>query len=347
MSGLSRLWAGNIYGTNTGNVFVELESGEQDDLKGLIRIQDHLFGLALYDVSGKFDGKALTLRGQAKQGPDGVELGEVEIAGTLTENGQIRGRWSSTLGTGGTFILHPHDQDQAPPKQGPSPERLHTAVREIGAVRLYAEDVKHLIQFIASDFGHQTVTVSFRERRTETNMYAVDFLKDIERLGEQRYLRLFIQEPDLFGVSKLVVIELNANGENEIRVQGAQESWVTGKAESLLAHMKSFERPLATSARKFGLNVNGLMLLFVVALIPDLDFWRRIAFLAAVVIIAGAVVQLHKRLVPNTVIYLSPRKPGVLGRAMPSVLSWGLALSSALAAAIIYGFINGEIPKPW
>jgi len=347
MSGLSRLWAGNIYGTNTGNVFVELESGEQDNLKGLIRIQDHLFGLALYDVSGKFDGKELTLRGQAKQGPDGVELGEVEIVGTLTENGQIRGRWSSTLGTGGTFILHPHDQDQATFKEGPSPERLHTAVRQIGAVRLYADDVKHLIQFIATDFSHRTVTVSFRERRTETNMYAVDFLKDIERLGEQRYLRLFIQEPDLFGVSKLVVIELNADGENQIRVQGAQESWVTGKAESLLAHMKSFEKPLATSVRKFGLNVNGLMLMFVVALIPDLEFWGRIAFLAAVLLIAAVVVQMHKRLIPNTAIYLSPRKPGAIAQAWPTALSWGLAFTSALVAAVAYGLIKGEIPTPW
>ena len=347
MSALGRLWAGNIYGTNTGNVFVELDRGEHDNLKGLIRLQDHLFGLALYDVAGTFDGKILVLHGAAKQVAEGTDAGDIEATGVLTENGQIRGQWSSTLGTGGTFILHPHDQDNLTTKQGPSPEQLHTAVRQIGAVRLYAQDVRHLIQFIAGDFGHKTVTVSFRERRIETNMYASDFFKESERLGEHRYLRLYIQEPDLYGVNKLVVIELNADGENEIRVQGAQESWVTGKAESLVAHMKSFEKPLATSVRKFGLNVNGVMLLFVVALIPDLDFWGRIAFLAAVVLIAAVVVQMHKRLIPNTVIYLSPRKPGAMARALPTVLSWGLAFTSALVAAVIYGLINGEIPKPW
>lgn len=51
MSALSLLWAGNIYGTNTGNVFVELDNSEQHNVNGLVRIQDHLFGLALYAVA--------------------------------------------------------------------------------------------------------------------------------------------------------------------------------------------------------------------------------------------------------------------------------------------------------
>lgn len=111
--------------------------------------------------------------------------------------------------------------------------------------------------------------------------------------------------------------------------------------------MKSFEKPLATSARKSGLNVNLVMLLFVMAMIPDLEFWNRLAFLFVVVAFAFVVVQLHQRLIPNTVVYLTTPKSNIFGRALPTILSWSLALSSALAAAIIYGLLSGELPELW
>ncbi len=352
MSTLSRYWAGSIYGTNTGNVFVEL-LGDRENLHGTLRVQDHQYGLAVYDISGGFDGTTLTVHGRPREAPHGIELGEIDVSGKLTENGQIKGIWSSTLGTSGPFILHPHDQDEGreqenrPADHLDTSQQLHTATRAVGAVRLYAEDVKHLVEYVSVDFTNTIVIVSFRERGIEKSMFAAEFLKESERLGEHRYLRLYLQEPDAYGLIKFVNVRLDAEGDNEIRVQGAQESWVTGKAESLSALLRNFEKPLATSFRKYGLNVNGFMLLFVIALIPDLDFWRRVAFLVAVVVLVAVVAEMHKKFIPNTVIYLSPRKPGSLGRAMPTILSWALAFTSALVAALAYGLIKGEIPTPW
>jgi len=65
------------------------------------------------------------------------------------------------------------------------------------------------------------------------------------------------------------------------------------------------------------------------------------------VLLAAVVAEMHKRFIPNTVIYLSPRKPGSLGRALPTISSWALAFTSALVAAVAYGLIKGEIPTPW
>jgi hypothetical protein len=130
----------------------------------------------VYGVTGTFDGSVVDLKGEAIQQPEGMTAGEVTIKGALQPDGNLRGEWSSTLGTGGTFVLFPHDvpsQNQATP--GALPEQLYTAVRTIGAVRLYADDVRELITFIKRDFSQGRVIVTFRERGNESTKYADDF----------------------------------------------------------------------------------------------------------------------------------------------------------------------------
>jgi hypothetical protein len=50
------------------------------------------------------------------------------------------------------------------------------------------------------------------------------------------------------------------------------------------------------------------------------------------------------KFIPNVLIHLSEQKPGPLRRAIPQVLSWLIAASSALVAAIAYGLLKGELP---
>src|SRR5215203_5030314 len=109
MSNIGRLWAGYIYGTNTGNVFAELEQAE-NRVAGLLRVMDREFGIAVYRVQGAFEKGKLELDGVPEGTIEGIESGNIRVAGTLTPEGQIRGQWNSTLGTGGTFLLFPHDQ---------------------------------------------------------------------------------------------------------------------------------------------------------------------------------------------------------------------------------------------
>ena len=60
---LGQLWAGKVYGTNTGNLFVKLE-GEDAALVGTLRFNDTVVGLTEYSISGSFDGALLTFTGQ-------------------------------------------------------------------------------------------------------------------------------------------------------------------------------------------------------------------------------------------------------------------------------------------
>jgi hypothetical protein len=163
------------------------------------------------------------------------------------------------------------------------------------------------------------------------------------RFPEMRFLRLVIQELEAYGINKIASVELNASGANQVRVQGVQESWVVGKAESLASHLRSKEETLATSLRKFGLSFNIVLALAAIALIPELTPWRRFFFGAAVVVIAWAFTQIHERYIPNALIFFSDRPPGLVEGAWPTLLSWLIAATSGLAAAVVYGLLKGEL----
>jgi hypothetical protein len=82
MATIGRLWAGHIYGTNTGKVFVEI-TGEGESLKGILRLNDTDYGLAVYQVAGSFDGTTLRLEGDVSETQEGVQHGHIKIGGSL------------------------------------------------------------------------------------------------------------------------------------------------------------------------------------------------------------------------------------------------------------------------
>lgn len=111
---IGRRWAGKVFGTNTGNLFVSLE-GDDTALRGKLRILDDRFGIAVYSVTGTFDEQQLTFNGKPETVPaqDGTTHGDLKATAKFNAKGELRGDWESTLGTAGTFVLFPHDQPAA------------------------------------------------------------------------------------------------------------------------------------------------------------------------------------------------------------------------------------------
>ena len=222
MPTFGKLWAGRMFGTNTGNFFLEVESSPDGPLTGTLRLMDTLLGLNVYQITGSFDGTTLQFDGHhvQAQGPDSVVHGVIHATGTLTPQGRLFGRWTSTLGTGGTFDAYPHDQP-TPEKVTPTrPEQLYTSSVVIGPVRIYAVDLWELIEFIRKDFLVGRPIVTYTMRGNEVTKYIEDFKKEASKLGELRRFKLVIQEPEAYNnINKVVVRELTSFGQNEIRVQ--------------------------------------------------------------------------------------------------------------------------------
>jgi hypothetical protein len=95
-----------------------------------------------------------------------------------------------------------------------------------------------LIGFVGRDFSQGSrVVVTYYDRGNEISKYANEFMDDPSKPDELRYLKLVIQEPEAYGINRFVSVELTADGANEIRIQGVQESWVRGKAETVASFL--------------------------------------------------------------------------------------------------------------
>lgn len=346
MRTLGRLWAGRVFGTNTGNFFLELDSSGEG-VTGTLRLMDTQFGLTVYQVTGSFDG-ILRLNGEPLQAPTGVQVGSIEASATLTPEGHLRGEWKSSIGTAGTWDAYTHGvlpSDERTTGKVAIPEQFFTSTISLGALRLYAKDLLELIQFIRKDFVVGRPVATYAVRGNEVTKYFEDFQKEAAAVGELRRLKVTIQEPEAYGINKIVIVELNSLGQNEIRVQGINESWVIGKAEAIARILRTFEKGSVTTYKKFGLTLNQIIFLAMLVLIPAIEsLWQRAVFVAIVVTLLGFLYWLHSRFIPNAVIYLGEQEPTVFQRVWPSILSWVVAATASLAAAYAFYWLTRSVP---
>ncbi|MDZ7894788.1 MAG: hypothetical protein U5M50_07520 [Sphingobium sp.] len=220
MANISKNWNGHIYGTNMGNVAVSLE-GEDSALHGLIRLSDNQNGVIVYEVAGSFESGSLNLTGEPQGDvPKEIVVGKLTVTGSLTPEGRIDGEWSTTIGTGGTYQLWPHQYQVRSIIPGAIPEQMNTSTKSLGAIRLYANNVRSIIDQLTKDFSQKRAVVTFSDKGNEKNIYSDEFESILDNLPELRYIKISVQEPELYGLNRNAMIELTAWGENTIRVQG-------------------------------------------------------------------------------------------------------------------------------
>ena len=344
---INKKWAGHIYGTNTGNIYIEFEEPVNDAaLVGTLSIMDNQLGPAKYTLTGVYT-DSLILTGTPTLVRDGVDAGSIRAQAKLTSDGNLRGDWKSEIGTAGTFVAYPHgyEADQLLSKDGSGPpEQLFTARKQIGAIRLYAQDIAALAQVARGDFSYGRAIVTYSIRGSEVTRYLEDFTAEASSLGELRKFKFHIQEPDAHGVNKVVTIDLNTFGSNDVTVQGVNESWVVGRLESIARTLSTYESTLVTNYKKFGLSLNQSIFLAMLVFMPAIEkIWHRAAFAVSVVLLLQALYWVHSKFIPILVVYPSHKEPTFLQRIWPSTISWLIAATSAVAASVIYAWMTPKL----
>ena len=346
MAAIGRSWAGSVYGTNTGNFFLKFEEVEPK-LRGTLRHLDRAYGLAIFTVEGSFEEK-LQLVGTPQQSPAGVELGTLSLSAALTPEGHLRGEWSSTTGTAGTFVAYPHDQetDQAAAHaKSSAPEQIYLHTIVLGSLSLYEPDIIALISEVGKDFKGGRLIATYSTGVGEATKYVEDFIADLAKLRSLTYLKLQIQEPEAHGINKISIVELRAYGVNEIRVQGINEAWTIGRAQGLANFLRSYENIVVTGYKKFGLNLNGVIFLGMLIAIPEVpSLLSRTIFVGAVVALLAILLWLHSKFIPNATIKVAGPVPSRIARFLPTAFSWLFAVIASIVAAYIYTWLTRGAP---
>lgn len=336
MESLGKLWAGRAFGTHTGNIAISFEK-DGVDLEGVVRFNDENLGIAAYRVIGTYADEIL-LKGKSIVESEGVVFGDLTIKGLLTPEGSIKGEWETTIGSGGPFIVHPHDYGAAATVRADlEQEQFFTQSYDVGAVRLHKGDVISLMDVIKKDFASGSkLIVTYRNGGAEATRHAADFIAQMERLDKLNYLKLFIQEPDEFEVNKIVLVELVEQGVNRVVVQGVREIWVEGKAHTLRSELVKHEKSLATNFKKFGLNLAQISLFVMIVVMVDIQsIWMRIGVGALFLALIKFVEWLHVTFIPNASIRLADGKETWLSRWGAPIFSW----VSALTTTVVGGYI--------
>lgn len=344
MEGFASYWAGRIFGTNTGNIAIKFESIE-DGLKGTLRILDDVYGVAVFEVTGS-KGDGIEFHGVPLASVEGVALGDIKARACFGESGELRGEWESTIGTGGTFVVYPHQATEAAhgsfgrnPQTSmvAAPEQIHTHSAFIGALSMSGEDIRCLISDMEKDFLRPRPVVTYSTGKGEVVKFADDFKADLHTAHTLSYLQIQVKEVDANGLWRIVVVELRRHGQNEVRVQGSNESWVIGRVESIATMLNQNRNWLVSSYKRVGGWFSRFLFYCMIVFIVGIESWEARALLAFGVLLFLALFDwVHGRLVPNSVIRLGGFRPTWLTKYWPSVLSWTLTIVSAVLASLIF-----------
>lgn len=342
---LARLWAGKVYGTNTGNLFVKLQ-GEDAALSGVLRMNDTAHGLFSYNIEGRFDGSQLSITGQPQTDIEGLSFGRLNAVASLSPRGELIGQWETDIGSAGTFVLLPHEMPLAAEAKEGTPDQLHTARHDFGAVAIDREQVTAIAEEIQRGFSAGTVVITFKSGGTQQARFLDAFRSLNIAVDRAESIKIHVQELEPGGTYRMVTVEFSPQA-NWVMTQSADEAWARGMLDRLKCDLKRFEQSYATNIKRLGVGINQLLLLWAIIYLPSLSTLKeRALFMGVVLAIALAVKWLHERHLPFAAIYLSQKHPSLLTRVTPSLASWLIAVTASVVAGLVSAYLQGWLKLP-
>ena len=336
MPNIAGHWNGNVFGTNTGNLHLEVtQNGEA--IQGTLRFADHQFGINVYAIQGTATDDGIEFDLTPSQIPEGLEAGPGTVTATIAADGSLQGSWQTTIGSAGTFRAYRHLASDPTTLE---PLQLFNRSLSIGAVRMYRRGVENLIDVLRKDFVSGRPVVTYLRDGNEISEYADTFLSRSDAPEELQNLKITIQELEPNGMYNMSAsAEFYRSGGNIVRTSGTNESWVLGKCSSLFAEAKRSEKRLASTYLTHGLKVNLLIMLALLVALPELELANRALFAVAVVLLLWALSTVHGRVIPSTLVRMASVRPNWFVRTWDQALSWVLTVASAFAASWLFWYL--------
>lgn len=332
---VSHVWAGNIYGTNTGKVFLELKQ-DGDDNTGILRVNDDTNGIYVYEIAAKFEDGTYIVTGTPEADLDQSQFGDLTAELKILGNGTLQGQWSTTLKSGGTIRLFPHENKNTNSK---SALRLHTKRHTFSAIRISAPEILKLAEKFQQEFDEAKVIITV-VGTTEISFFLEDFKSYEFDDYKAEFLKIHVQRPESEGISRVLSLQFGET-ENVAVAQSSDETWAIGRIAKLAKEIEGFESKVTTRFGGIADWVSSIILLLALIYLPSIeDIYQRGAFLAGVVMILLGSGLMRKKYIVNAVIYLTNKKIGFFERHTPRIISWTASIVASVLTAWLVSFFT-------
>lgn len=357
---LNGQWIGDLNGTLVGQLYVEFRPvetsidvqfganirGEPIELRGrIVEIADRLIcKLSIYRR------KRLALptaeEGDSPEDPKPSSSTDVEPYAELVfdtvQSNRIAGRWETIDGNRGVFQLGPANTETTPPiaPESINPLQIVSRREDIPKLRLSRNDILDLVSSIKRSLpSSNDVAVAFAVDNNEIVQLSEDFFQRRDLPKELNYLRLTINDQSP-GIKKSIQVTFS-DKDSHILVSASDEVWVSGVTQNLLATLHRRSSWYSWWFQKHGLNLNGVLLLVTIGLLPNLQMTARFVFIFIVVLALLGFQKLHTTV---SKVKILPREDTL----PPSKVSMGEIVTGAVGgigtilAIAIFDFLSGD-----
>lgn len=337
-------WIGDVRGAIVGNAYVETKfNGQSLDFDIRVNAQGSVARLRGSLTPEEAQRGTLLLQ-EVTEPPKPGAKGQIILDQFTPE--KMSGRWQFDTGNAGAiWVAKANTKGPSPsnmpsatdPAAGTSLAALVAKEETSPTVVLYRRDYEALIEILGRLIpGPAKVIITTTVNGHQVTQYADDFnsRRDLPRFVREMKFTISESGPP---IPKSILINLFAN-QTKIFCQSDNTTWTTGAHEELRSVLASHSNWLRAQFQKYGLNLNSLILLIMIILMPDLPVVSRFVFVAFVIAVIALVVVFH-RVSTRTTVYLDDTKSSAVARALPSI---GVAVAGAAATAIaakVYSFV--------
>lgn len=339
-------WIGDLRGTDIGSVFaiIKVEQGVH-----VVNVKLNIAG-QLTELVGNLERKPTSAElelvvADAAKSPEGFAPSAKVVFETVSSD-RLIGTWAASNGHAGVVGLTKYSTAQTasvpPSAEAAVQPSADTAVQppvelvaregQLSNVVLFRNELEVIVAKMKELVGGKNdVVVAATVDGRQIRQFSKDFFARTD-------LPLYVTNVNLTvndgrqPLTSVIIVNLTDKFHSTFFVQSDNALWVGGAFAEMDDLFRRYTNPLLTVIHKHGLNANGVTLLAVIALLPDLPMLSRIALLVSSLIFANVVVFLHRRFTTTRIHLDSAVSRGFLSKVWPS-------LTSALSAAAILGFV--------
>lgn len=336
-------WIGNTYGTHPANLFVEFSNNN-----GAIAVTIRAASQNISEVK-TFIGSCIqnenSITSSINEISEKLQTGITgNIVLTVISENQLEGSFELSDQTKGVikisrFLFSNAINNRSQP--------LQIIAKEIPLnypLKIYKKDINKIItimQELSTPSG--TLIITEQARGTKIIKYANDYLNTKEHQSTIDSLS-FTTQTMVAGFTNTLTLNLNRHGPSYIISQSADFLWSHATPILLKEILELNTNKLLGLYKKFGLEINGLLFLTLLVILPSFEFKLRLVSVVGFLIFAFSY-RFGYRRISQTIIEADTDKPTTFKEKHPKTAYILLTLFSLFLAAVISFGVNQGLTK--